>query len=210
MESSTKPTQISIFNILAVICSATFAIYSAKIVSAISKVVKSLSKSPPNPKIVALKLKISELKRELHGISPTGEFAKYFKKDRELNKANDELSALEAGNGTETAKNLKIDTVVRVLLQVSALALLRYVSGITAYCIPDTIFWPFNVLVRFPAIFGNDSCPTEFAEVSGFALAFLMIHLLNLVWKTVQSLTEKVPQSASENAENSTESKKNN
>ncbi|CAO4378034.1 unnamed protein product [Caenorhabditis nigoni] len=210
MESSTKPTQISIFNIIAVICSATFAIYSAKIVSAISEAVKSLAKSPPNPKIVALKLKISELKRELHGISPTGEFAKYFKKDRELNKANDELSALEAETGTETAKNLKIDTVVRVLLQVSALALLRYVSGITAYCIPDTIFWPFNVLVRFPAIFGNDSCPTEFAEVSGFALAFLMIHLLNLVWKTVQSLTEKVPQSAENAAENPTETKKNN
>ncbi|KAF1754294.1 hypothetical protein GCK72_020854 [Caenorhabditis remanei] len=187
MEDTQKPTQISIFNIIAVICSATFAIYSTQVVTAISRAVKSLSKPAPNPKVIALKQKIAELKRELHGISPTGEFARYFKKDREMNKATEELTKLEAENSSETARNLKIDTVVRVLMQFSALALLRYVSGITAYCIPDTIFWPFNILVRFPAIFGNDTCPTEFAEVSGFALAFLMIHLFNLTWKTCRS-----------------------
>ena len=127
---------------------------------------KSLSKPAPNPKVIALKQKIAELKRELHGISPTGEFARYFKKDREMNKATEELTKLEAENSSETARNLKIDTVVRVLMQFSALALLRYVSGITAYCIPDTIFWPFNILVRFPAIFGNDTCPTgEFSKL---------------------------------------------
>ncbi|EGT55391.1 hypothetical protein CAEBREN_06016 [Caenorhabditis brenneri] len=187
----TKPTQISIFNIIAVICSATFAIYSAKIVAFISSVVKSLSKPKPNPKVLAAKQKVGELKRELHGISPTGEFARYFKKDRELNKATDELTALEAENTSETARNLKIDTIVRVVMQVSALALLRYVSSITAYCIPDTIFWPFNLLVRFPAVFGNNSCPTEFAEVSGFALAFLMIHLINLIWRTFRPSSER-------------------
>ncbi|CCD67101.1 Guided entry of tail-anchored proteins factor 1 [Caenorhabditis elegans] len=179
-----KPVQISIFNVIAVICSATFAIYSSQIVSTISSTIKSLSKPKPSPKVVALKLKIADLKRELHGISPTAEFARYFKKDREMNKASEELAALEAASPSENSRNLKIDTVVKVFMQFSALFLLRHVSAITAYCIPDTIFWPFNVLVRFPAVFGNDSCPAEFAEVSGFALTFLMIHLLNLALKT--------------------------
>lgn len=178
---------ISIFNIIAVICAAIFGVYSTKIVASVASVVKTLSKPKPNPKVIAAKQKVAQLKQELHGISPTGEFARYFKKDRELNKANDELTALEANNTSETARNLKIDTVVRVLLQFAGLALLRYISSITAFCIPDTIFWPFNLMIRLPAIFGNNSCPTEFAEVSGFALAFFMIHLLNLVWRSLPS-----------------------
>lgn len=170
-----NPVQISIFNVVAVIFSAVFAIHSAQIVAAVANLVisifpwflcrndffqiKSLTKPKENPKITSLKLKIAETKRELNGISPTGEFAKYFKKERELNKLNDELTILEAQSSSETARSLKIDTVTRVILQFSSLALLRYVSGITAYCIPDTIFWPFNIIMRFPAIWGNDSCP---------------------------------------------------
>ncbi|CAI2352729.1 unnamed protein product [Caenorhabditis sp. 36 PRJEB53466] len=186
----TNAVEISIINVTAVVFSAVFAIYSAKIISAISSLVKKLAKSKENPMITQLKVKIAETRRELNGISPTGEFAKYFKKDRELNKLTNELTTLEAQNSSETTKNLKIDTCVRVISQVSSLVLLRYVSSITAYCIPDTIFWPFNIIVRFPAVFGNDSCPAEFAEVSGFALAFLMLHLLNLIYKTVRSATK--------------------
>uniref|UniRef100_A0A1I7T5H8 Guided entry of tail-anchored proteins factor 1 n=1 Tax=Caenorhabditis tropicalis TaxID=1561998 RepID=A0A1I7T5H8_9PELO len=189
----TKPLQISILNVIAVICSAIFAIYSGKIVPAVASAVKSLSKPAPDPKLLAAKKKVAELKRELHGISPTGEFARYFKKDRELIKANEELAKLEAESTSETARNLKIETVVRVIMQFSNLALLRYVSYFTAYCIPDNIFWPFNFLVRFPALWGNDSCPKEFAEVSGFAMAFLMIHLLNLIWKTYRSFSSPSP-----------------
>uniref|UniRef100_A0A8R1HQ24 Guided entry of tail-anchored proteins factor 1 n=1 Tax=Caenorhabditis japonica TaxID=281687 RepID=A0A8R1HQ24_CAEJA len=103
--------EISIFNVFAVISSAIFAIYSAKIISAVASMVKSIAKSKPNPKLVDLKSKIAQTKRKLNGISPTGEFAKYFKKDRELNKLNDELAVLEAENPSENAKNLKIDTV---------------------------------------------------------------------------------------------------
>ncbi|CAI5452118.1 unnamed protein product [Caenorhabditis angaria] len=174
MEETVK---ISILNVVAVIISAYFAVDSARIISAVATFLKTIFKEKEDPAITLLKNKIKNLKKELNDISPTNQFAAYFKKDRELNKLNDELEQLQATKRTETTKNLKIEGATRVVIQLGALVLLRYVSGITAFCIPDNIFWPFNFLIRFPAIFGNDTCPGEFAEVSGFALAFLAINL---------------------------------
>ncbi|CAB3397517.1 unnamed protein product [Caenorhabditis bovis] len=182
--------KISIYNGICCFVAAFLAIHSAKIISAVSSV-KLLFKEPVDPRIVELQKQINVLKRELNSISPTDQFAAYFKKDRELNKLRDQLAVLESSRSSPSATNLKIEGATRIVIQLCGLFFLRYVSSIVAFCMPDNIFWPFNFLLRFPALIGNDTCPPEFCEVSGFAVFFLIFHIVSHIIKGKRQMEVK-------------------
>ncbi|CAD6192909.1 unnamed protein product [Caenorhabditis auriculariae] len=179
MKSEENSPALTFCNVVFVSFAAVIALHGSLIASKITYLVKKLWRTPHDENVTASKQNVAKLQQKLATLSPEAEFAAYFKTERQWKSEKEKLAELEA----EQAKSLptKLRNVVGLIVQAVGLVLLRQISPLTAFCIPANVLWPLNQMLRFPSIFGNDSCPGEFAEVSAFMVAYFALSLSSLI-----------------------------
>ncbi|ETN82822.1 hypothetical protein NECAME_07768 [Necator americanus] len=160
-----------------------FSIYSI-LVSSISNVIKLLMRSKQcNPEVLRLGNDVQKLRRELALISPTSEFSSYFKTERILKRTIEEYESAVAKEKMIQPSHVKIEVGLKVVAQAIGLLLLHMVSGIHAFCISPSIFWPFNFLLRFPSVWNVEGCTASTSDhtpVSMFVVAYCGIFTFTL------------------------------
>ncbi|CAI4229765.1 unnamed protein product [Auanema sp. JU1783] len=152
-----------------------FVLYLTKIQNFLVEIIKSKQKKPVSPKVASLTNQVNELQTELNKISPTSEFAAYFKKERVLNKLKEELES--EVNSTKSSDNtLKVQVIVRTVLQAVGFVVLYSVSGYQAFCCPTDFFWPLNFLLRIPfaSTAACDDCHYDATPVSLFNVLYVL------------------------------------
>ncbi|CAJ0589877.1 unnamed protein product [Cylicocyclus nassatus] len=149
------------------------------LISSVTNTIKSYLKTKHvNPEVLSLGAEVQRLKSELAHISPTAEFSSYFKTERILNKKLEEYDAAVAKEKMMQPSQMKIEMGVKVFAQGVGLLLLHFVSGINAFCIPSSVFWPLNRLLRFPTVWSSEGCiPSmpDLTPVSLFVVAYCTI-----------------------------------
>ncbi|KAL6743168.1 hypothetical protein Aduo_016244 [Ancylostoma duodenale] len=128
-----------------------------------------------NPEVLRLGSEVRRLRSELALISPTSEFSSYFKTERILNKTLEQYDAEVAKEKMMQPSQVKVEMGVKIVAQAIGLYLLHAVSGIHAFCISSSIFWPFNFLLRFPSVWSDEGCiPSvpDHTPVSLFVLVY--------------------------------------
>ncbi|EJW73210.1 hypothetical protein WUBG_15883, partial [Wuchereria bancrofti] len=84
-------------------------------------------------------------------LSPTAQFAAYFRKERVLNQLSAELSALimERERNSDITSTLSF-VVSGIFVQLIAVLLMFYSRNVVIGHINSTYFWPFNFLLYIP------------------------------------------------------------
>ncbi|VIO99246.1 Uncharacterized protein BM_BM6702 [Brugia malayi] len=137
-------------------------------------------------RIETLALEVKQIKSEMGALSPTAQFAAYFRKERVLNQLSAELSALimEREKNSGIASTLSL-VVSGIFVQLTAVLLMFYSRNIIIGYINSTYFWPFNFLLYIPnfsvPINGNNI--TEGTPVTLFSFLSLVV----FVWQNAFS-----------------------
>ncbi|VDK88779.1 unnamed protein product [Litomosoides sigmodontis] len=139
-----------------------------------------------NVRIDALALEVRQMKSELDALSPTAQFAAYFKKERSLKQGLAELNSLtmerEKNSGMASTLLLFASGIV---VQLIAVSLMLYSRNVIVGYINSTYFWPFNFLLYVP----NFSVPVNGdnnAEETPVTL-FAFLSLVTFVWQNAFS-----------------------
>ncbi|KAL3986217.1 putative integral membrane protein [Acanthocheilonema viteae] len=137
-------------------------------------------------RIEVLALEVRQMKSELSALSPTAEFAAYFKKERIMKQRLAELNALIM----EREKNSGITYTLLLIasgifVQLIAVSLMFYSRTVIIGHINSTYFWPFNFLLYVPnfsaPVNGND-------DVEGTPVTlFAFLSLVTFVWRNAFS-----------------------
>ncbi|KAK6109385.1 CHD5-like family protein [Brugia pahangi] len=137
-------------------------------------------------RIETLALEVKQIKSEMGALSPTAQFAAYFRKERVLNQLSAELSALimEREKNSGIASTLSL-VVSGIFVQLTAVLLMFYSRNVIIGYINSTYFWPFNFLLYIPnfsvPISGNNI--TEGTPVTLFSF----LSLVAFVWQNAFS-----------------------
>ncbi|VDK85147.1 unnamed protein product [Onchocerca ochengi] len=135
-----------------------------------------------NSRIEVLALEIRQMKSDLDALSPTAQFAAYFKKERNLKQLLAELNDLtmEREKNSGIASTLLL-IVSGIFVQLVAISLMFYSRNVIIGHINSSYFWPFNFLLYIP----NFSAPmnqNDSAEGTPVTL-FAFLSLVTFVWQ---------------------------
>ncbi|KAM3716161.1 Protein GET1 [Dirofilaria immitis] len=151
-----------------------------------SLIPRGIHRNAMNSRIEILASEIKQMKSDLDALSPTAQFAAYFKKERNLKQLLAELNALtierEKNSGT-TSMVLLI--VSGIFIQLIAIALMFYSRHVIVGYINSAYFWPFNFLLYIPNFSApmNDSDTAEETPITLFAF----LSLVMFVWRNAYS-----------------------
>ncbi|VDN05350.1 unnamed protein product [Thelazia callipaeda] len=137
-------------------------------------------------RIRVLALEVKQVKAELDHISPTAQFAAYFKKERYLKKLLEELNTL-------TFNRFKVSGILStvlliicgIIVQLTAILLMIYSRGVIIGYINANFFWPFNCLLYAPNFSPPYNANNNYRETPITLFAFLS--LITFVWRNAFS-----------------------
>uniref|UniRef100_A0A0M3IRG8 PHM7_cyt domain-containing protein n=1 Tax=Ascaris lumbricoides TaxID=6252 RepID=A0A0M3IRG8_ASCLU len=133
-----------------------------------------------------IEAELREERRQLGLLSPTAQFAAYFKKDRYVNRLESQYKALVSKRQKATfATSIALKVLFISVCYVAAIALMFYSRHVQVGTIDCTYFWPFSFLLRTPNI-GTLEGDSEECPVTLFAILILC----NFVWRNAASADE--------------------
>ncbi|CAJ0573598.1 unnamed protein product, partial [Mesorhabditis spiculigera] len=95
---------------------------------------------------------LARLKKEFSEISPTGDYAKFIRKEREVNKAEEEYTAEKTRVEGKMPDKMKIDMMSKAIVNIAAFILMWLTASLTFACLPSEIFFPVSYIFAFPRI----------------------------------------------------------
>uniref|UniRef100_A0AAF5PSI7 Tail-anchored protein insertion receptor WRB n=1 Tax=Wuchereria bancrofti TaxID=6293 RepID=A0AAF5PSI7_WUCBA len=151
---------------------------------------RGIYRNAADHRIETLNLEVKQIRSEMGALSPTAQFAAYFRKERVLNQLSAELSALimERERNSDITSTLSF-VVSGIFVQLIAVLLMFYSRNVVIGHINSTYFWPFNFLLYIP----NFSVPmsgnniTEGTPVTLFSF----LSLVTFVWQNAFSRTSR-------------------
>uniref|UniRef100_A0A915BE19 Tryptophan-rich basic protein n=2 Tax=Parascaris univalens TaxID=6257 RepID=A0A915BE19_PARUN len=133
-----------------------------------------------------IEAELREERRQLALLSPTAQFAAYFKKDRHVNRLESEYKVLVSKRQKATfATSIALKVLFISMCYVIAVALMFYSRHVEVGTIDSTYFWPFSFLLRTPNI-GTLEGDSEECPVTLFAVLILCM----FVWRNAAGLDE--------------------
>ncbi|EFO15819.1 hypothetical protein LOAG_12689 [Loa loa] len=136
--------------------------------------------------IETLALEVRQMKSELDALSPTAQFAAYFKKERSLKQLLTELNALTMEREKNSGMTSTLLLVASgIFVQLIAVLLMFYSRRVIIGRINSSYFWPFNFLLYIP----NFSASTNVDDnVEGTPVTlFAFLSLVIFVWRNIYS-----------------------
>ncbi|CAG9538517.1 unnamed protein product [Cercopithifilaria johnstoni] len=137
-----------------------------------------------NSRAETLALEVRQMKSDLDALSPTAQFAAYFKKERSLKQRVAELNALtmECEKSSGISSTLLL-IVSGILVQLIAVLLMFYSRNVIVGYINSTYFWPFNFLLYIP----NFSAPMNGNAEGTPVTLFAFLSLVTFFWQNAFS-----------------------
>uniref|UniRef100_A0A0R3RV91 Guided entry of tail-anchored proteins factor 1 n=1 Tax=Elaeophora elaphi TaxID=1147741 RepID=A0A0R3RV91_9BILA len=143
--------------------------------------------------IKALSVEVRQMKSDLDALSPTAQFAAYFKKQRSFKRRLSELNALTA----EREKNSGISSTLLLIasgifVKLIAISLMFYSRNVIIGHINSAYFWPFNFLLYIPnfSIPISGSSNAEGTPVTLFAFLSLVVFVWHNAFSKAGSSTK--------------------
>uniref|UniRef100_A0A1I7YRN6 Guided entry of tail-anchored proteins factor 1 n=1 Tax=Steinernema glaseri TaxID=37863 RepID=A0A1I7YRN6_9BILA len=141
-----------------------------------------------------IKAEMDVLKMEMAELSPRDDFAKYFKRDRMLNKLRDQLAEISS---TEVKENVLrsafITAVARVLTASIGISSMWWTSDVKFYRFssPDTC-WPLCNVMDMPEGLGRMFGYRESSDTDAYISLFVFLNLLTRVCRRLPKLIQGV------------------
>ncbi|KHN79931.1 hypothetical protein Tcan_08719 [Toxocara canis] len=130
--------------------------------------------------ISKLEEELNEERRQLGLLSPTAQFAAYFKKERRVNKLNMQYKALVSRYQKVTfATTMALKMLFISVCYLTAFALMFFSRHVQVGRINYTYLWPFNFLLQIPNINSLNDDDSQECPVSLFAVLLLC----NFIWR---------------------------
>ncbi|GMT29176.1 hypothetical protein PFISCL1PPCAC_20473 [Pristionchus fissidentatus] len=135
-------------------------------------------------KVRKLATELAELKAEQRVLSPVNDFALYFKKDRLINKLQEQYDQAVRDRSSAAPSSFILAPATNAIAHILALLLLNSLNQPAAACIPYAAFWPINGLLRFPSVFttlSNSRCDELSTEVSLFVFLYFAVTFIRRI-----------------------------
>ncbi|CAJ0948258.1 unnamed protein product, partial [Mesorhabditis belari] len=153
--------------------SAYLLVFHASMATIVAALIRTrLESRHQSAQLKTLAAELRQLKVELSLISPTGQYAAYIRKEREMNGKRDEFEKEKEMCEGSLPTKMKIDMIGKLVVHGASFILMWITAHLSFACLPTNVFYPISYLFAWPRIpyFSSDTggCAEDTSRISLF------------------------------------------